>query len=160
MQGAPIQSNLSDAEIERLAGSYLHDLLAEDEHIRIHGDGSDDLYLALKRQVEAEGGKASFAEEEATAAAGMSARVYEKSAEALEWTFPALKAALARGNTTIVADDVDEVLSANGIKLDRASDAYRKLCFECLKASVRATEAMIQRRRSDRGGVARRPDWA
>jgi hypothetical protein len=145
MLSAPTQSHLSDAEIDRLAASYLHHLLAADENIRVHGDGSDELYLAVKRQVEAAGGTASFSDDEATSTVGMSARVYEKTAQTLEWTAPALKAALARGDTTIVAEEVDEVLAANGIKLAKTSDAYRKLCFACLKASVKATEAMIAR---------------
>lgn len=147
--GAPVQSHLSDAEIEGLAGSYLHHLLAQDEHIRINGDGSDALYLDVKRQVEAAGGIVAFSDEDATSTVGMSARLFDKKAEALEWTAPALKAALARGDTTIVADEVDEVLAVSGIKLDKTSDAYRKLCFACLKASVKATEAMIERHQGE-----------
>jgi integrase len=143
--GAPVQSHLSDAEIERLSAIHLHHLLADDEETRIHGDSSDELYLQLKRQVEAAGGFASFSDQEATATVGMSARAYQKKSETLAIVGPALKAALARGDTTIVAEDVDEMLAANGIKLGSTSDAFRKLCFACLKASVKAFDAMIQR---------------
>jgi len=61
MLGAPVLSHLSDAEIERLSAMHLHDLLADDEETRIHGDSGDELYLQLKRQVEAAGGFASSA---------------------------------------------------------------------------------------------------
>ena len=145
MLGAPTQSDLGAAEIERLAAIYLHQLLEEDEHVRIHGTGDDDVYMQVKRQVEAAGGYASYSDEEATAKVGLSARAYQKKAESLEMVAPWLKAALARGDTTVVAEAVDDLLGTNGIKLDETSEAYRKLCFACLKASVKATDAMAQR---------------
>jgi integrase len=44
-----------------------------------------------------------------------------------------------------VADDVDAFLDIHGINLDKGSAAYRKLSFAFLRASVKATEAMVKR---------------
>jgi integrase len=95
--------------------------------------------------VEAHGGTAGFADEEATASVGLSDRAYHNTSEALEIILPGLREKLARGDTSIVADDVDAALEVHGINLDRASPAYRKLSYDFLQTAVRATEAVAQR---------------
>jgi hypothetical protein len=120
--------------------------LAQDEAQRVEGNREeDDLYKSLKAQVEACGGQAGFTNEEATAEFGLSSRAYEKQADTLEIVLPGLREKLARGDTSIVADDVDACLEVHGINLDRASPAYRKLSYEFLRTAVRATEAVAQR---------------
>jgi integrase len=148
--GAPPRSELSDAEIERLAAIYHHRLLEEDDAARIHGSTEDDeLYKAVKRQVEAAGGTARFSNEEATGDVGLSNRAYANMAETFEIVLPGLREKLARGDTTSVAADVDAFLEIHGINLDKASAAYRKLSFAFLRASVKATEAMLKRHQGE-----------
>ena len=137
---------LNEAERAHLVSSYLHYRLAEDEARRIQGSKEDDdLYKSLKAQVEAHGGAGSFTDEEATARFGLSDRAYDKEAETLEIVQPGLREKLARGDTSIVADDVDAFLEMDGINLDRASPDYRKLSYEFLKAAVQANEAIAKR---------------
>jgi len=143
---APHCSELTAAEIEQLAGAYLHQRLAEDDAPRIKGSKEDDdLYKALKAQVEAAGGVGNFSDEEATAEVGLSERAYEKRAEAVEVVLPGLKEKLARGDTRIVTDEVDAFLHIYGINLDRRSASYRELSFAFLKTAVKANEAVARR---------------
>jgi hypothetical protein len=83
---APPHTELSDGEIGLMAADYLHARLAEDEAQRVHGSKEDDdLYKALKRQVEeAIGAPSRFSDAEATAEIGLSDRFYQKKAETLE----------------------------------------------------------------------------
>jgi hypothetical protein len=144
--GAPPRSEMSDAEIERLAATYLHRRLEEDDAARIHGRrDDDDLYRSVKAQVLAAGGTARWSDEDATSDVGLSNRAYETMAETLDIVLPGLRERLARGDTTIVADDVDAFLEIYGINLDKTSAAYRKLSFAFLRASVKANEAMVKR---------------
>jgi len=152
----PPRTDLSEAERTHLVAAYLHQRLAEDEAQRIDGSKEDDdLYKSLKAQVEAHGGTAAFTEEEATAAIGLSKRAYHKIAEAVEIVLPGqeaveivltgLREKLARGDTSIVADDVDDFLQMDGINLDRTSSAYRRLSYDFLRAAVKANEATAKR---------------
>src|SRR4029077_19017113 len=110
-QSAPPRTDLSEAERAHLVATYLHQRLAEDEAARVDGSkAEDDLYKALKSQVEAYGGTAGFTDEEATAPLGLSSRAYDKQSETLEYVLPRLREKLARGDTSIVADDVDACL--------------------------------------------------
>ncbi|MGO8915031.1 MAG: DUF6538 domain-containing protein [Stellaceae bacterium] len=144
--GAPFRSELSDAEIDRLAAMYLHRRLEEDDVARIHGSKQDDdLYKAVKAQVVAAGGTARWSDVDATSDVGLSNRAYAKMTETFEIVLPGLREKLARGDTSIVADDVDAFLEIHGINLDHASAAYRKLSFAFLRVSVKATEAMVKR---------------
>ena len=139
------RNDLTEAERARLVASYLHMRLSEDEARRIRGSKEDDdLYKSLKAQVEAHGGAGSFTDEEATARVGLSDRAYHKKAETLI-VLPGLREQLARGDTSIVEDDVDAFLEMGGINLDRASPDYRRLSYEFLKTAVQANEAIAKR---------------
>jgi len=147
----PPLTELSDREIDLMAANYLHARLADDEAQRVQGSKEDDdLYKALKRQVEeAIGAPSRFSDAEATAEIGLSDRFYQKKAETLEIVLPALKEGLARGDTSLVADDVDDFLEIHGVKLDPSSAAYRRLSFEFLKIAVKATEAIAKRHQGE-----------
>jgi integrase len=120
--------------------------MAEDEAARIEGSKEDDdLHKMLKAQIEARGEVAQFSDTEATATIGLSDRAYHTRAETLEIALSGLKAKLARGDTSIVAFDVDDRLEMHGINLDRTSKAYRQLSYAFLQAAVRATEAIAKR---------------
>jgi integrase len=143
----PPRTELSDGKISVLADDYLRVRLAEDDAHRIEGSKEDDdLYKAINRQVmEAVGRPGRWSDDEATAEIGLSDRAYQKQRETIEFVLPALKQKLARGDTRIVAFDVDEFLAIHDIKLDPASASYRKLCHEFLKVSIKANEASLKR---------------
>jgi hypothetical protein len=145
-RSAPPRTELSEAERAHLVAAYLHQRLAEDEAQRIEGSKEDDdLYKAVKAQVEAQGGTARFTDAEATALIGLSDRAYEKRSETLDIVLPGLREKLARGDTSIVAFDVDAFLEMDGINLDPTSPDYRRLSYEFLRAAVQATEAVAKR---------------
>lgn len=142
-------STLSDAEIERLTAIWLHDVMAEDEEVRQEGTGDDAVFAAVRAQVEAAGGKSSWSAAETERNSGTTEREYIQMEESFAWAGDAQKAALARGRTAIVDDEVEDLLDREGIALDRKSEAYRRLSFAVLKASVRATEMMLKRHQGD-----------
>ena len=145
-RSAQPRTDLSEAERAHLVATYLHQRLAEDEAARVDGSKEDDdLYKSLKAQVEAQGGTAGFTDEEAAAPIGLSKRAYHKIAEAVEIVLPELREMLARGDTRIVADDVDAFLEIEGINLDRTSPAYRRLSYDFLRAAIKANEAIANR---------------
>ena len=151
----PRRADLTEAEQAYLVAAYLHHRLAEDEARRIEGSKEeDDLYKSLRAQVEAHDGTACFTDEEATTSVGLSDRAYQKRSATLEIVLPGLREKLARGDTSIVADDVDAFLDMDDISLDRASSAYRRLAYDFLKAAVKANEAIAQR---DEGHIVETP---
>ena len=147
-QDAPMRTELSDAEIGSLAADYLHLRLAEDDARRIEGSGKDDdLYKSVNLQIaEHIGGMVGrWSDDEATAEIGLSERAYQERRETLEFVLPALKEKLARGDTRIEEFEVRTLLDMHGVKLDRASPSYRKLCHEFLKVAIKANEMVLRR---------------
>lgn len=84
-------------------------------------------------------------EDEEVRREGLDDRGYQKIGEALDLVDLGGRHALARGNGDHLAFEVDDLLERNGVKLDRDSEAYRKLTYAVSKASVRATEMMLKR---------------
>lgn len=146
---AELRSSLSDNEIERLAAIHFHMIMEEDEELRMEGANEADLYASVAKQVEAAGGRVNFSSPKTRAEFGLSQREYDRIGEALDFIEPDLRQALARGDTSIVRDDVDELLNSNGIKLANNSPAYRKLSFAVLKASLKALEAQKKRQQGE-----------
>ena len=138
-------TSLGQVEIDRICAIFLHRILDEDEDVRTNGSGDEELYLAVKKQVEAAGGIASFGDEEARRTNGMSDREFSKTGQTIEWAQDGLKEALARGNTQPVREDLDLLLEELGIKLDKASTDYKKLSLAILKTYVRAMDQLAQR---------------
>ncbi|QXG80054.1 DUF6538 domain-containing protein [Rhodospirillum rubrum] len=142
-----VRTSLSDDEAERLVAIYYQVRLEEDEEIRIGGKQEADLYLGVKAQLEALGiGHANYTNEEAVAEYGLSQREYQKNQETLEFMEPLYREALSTGNTEIIHDELDDILEANSIKLDRTSSQYRKLAFSILKATVKVLD--VEKRRN------------
>lgn len=143
-------SVLSDREVERLTAIWLHDTLSEDEEIRRDGKGDDEVFAAVKAQVEAAGGVCLWSEEDTRRdGGGLTEREYRQMEQSFAIVGEAEKSALARGRTAIVEFEVDDLLDREGVKLDKDSEAYRRLSFAVLKASVRATELMLKRHQGD-----------
>tara|TARA_R110002074_G_C12533272_1_gene665079 strand:+ start:136 stop:1923 length:1788 start_codon:yes stop_codon:yes gene_type:complete len=141
------QSELSDVEVERLATLYLHQLLEEDEEVRRDGLGGEAVYAAVREQL-AGRDLVNFAPEDPVVG-GLTEREYLKKGEAIEIVGGAHKAALARGRVEVIYGEVDELLEANGLSLDKASDAYRKVSYAVLRASVKAANMITQRHKGE-----------
>ncbi|MTK12255.1 MAG: site-specific integrase, partial [Clostridiaceae bacterium] len=60
-----------------------------------------------------------------------------------------LKEKLARGQTDVGEAEVEDTLLANGITLDKDSEAYRRVAFAFLKASVKANQMMRLRQEGE-----------
>jgi integrase len=150
------QTTLSDIEIERLSAIYLQQLLQEDEEVRRDGTGGDAVYVAARDQLEG-AAVAGFAEGDLQSEVGMSEREYAKAGEALDIVGDELRWALARGRTTIVEEEVDELLAWNSVRLDKTSESYRKLSSAILKASVTAHGMQARRHRGEVVDTPRAP---
>lgn len=139
-------ATLSETEIDRLTAIWLHDAMAQDEVFRRNGGGDADLYAAIAEKVTAAGGDAAFTPEEVEKRHfGMSQRDYLQRAETLAIVEAGAQNALARGDTSLVEFEVDDLLAREGLKLDRDSEAYRRLSYAVLKTSVKATALMLSR---------------
>lgn len=143
------KTSLSNLEIDRLCAIFRHRLLDEDADLRFGGAGDEGLYLAVSKQVEADGGLAVFSDAEVRRSPGMSDREFHKADETIETLRLELKPALARGDSRAVADEVDALLEEQGIRLDTASETYRTLSAAILKAYVGALEDLTRRHAGD-----------
>ncbi len=119
-------ATLSEIEIERLTAIWLHDVMLEDEDAR--REGLDD----------------SMDREEP----GLTEREFEKMADN-HFVGDVWKASLARGSTAVIAHEVEELLVKEGVKLDKQSEAYRRLSMAVLKAAVRAADMIVQRHKGE-----------
>lgn len=153
-------SVLSDMEVERLTAIWLHDALSEDEDVRRDGKGDDEVFATVKAQVEAAGGTCLWSEEDTRRdGGGLTEREYLQMEQGLAIVDEAERAALARGRTAIVEGEVDDLLDREGVKLEKGAEAYRRLSFAVLKASVRATELMLKRHQGDPVDTPPAPGW-
>lgn len=141
------QTDLTDVEIERLAAIYFHHLLEEDEQVRLEGTGSEKLFSDAQRRLEGAGVAVGgvFVDAPAYSGPGLSDREFEKAGETIEGMGSVYRAALARGHTQIVEDEVDDLLDWNELRIDKTSPSYRKLSHAILKATVEANEALGKR---------------
>ncbi len=144
------KTTLSQLEIDRLCAIFRYRLLEEDESCRMDGAGDEDLYLSVKQQVEKKaGGKAFFTDDQARRTFGMSDREFSKSAESIETVRETLKQALARGNTTPVRSEVDELLQEQAIRLDVSSKDYAQLSLQFLKTFVKTMDELAGRQNGE-----------
>lgn len=154
----PVVTVLTDARIKRMAESYYATMLADDEEERREGTGSEPVFQKIAKQL-IEAGVAyetpfaiGFLPE-----AGLSDREIIKREETIAWLLPASTAALARGDITIVREQLDELLYAFQINLDRNSVSYRKLGMAVLAAHVKALKDIARR---DAGELIETPQLA
>lgn len=142
----PVVTVLTDAQIKRMAESYYATLLAEDEEERREGTGSEPVFQKVAKQLDAAG-----VEYEtpftvgALPEAGMSERELIKQVELVELLLPKASAALARGDITVIREQLDELLYAFQCNLDRKSPSYRKLGMAVLTAHVRGLKDIERR---------------
>lgn len=133
-----------------MAESYYATMLAEDEQERREGTGSEPVYQKIAKQLDAAG-----VEYETPFVIGplpefgMSDRELIKQINLVDWLLPASSAALAKGDITIIREQLDELLYAFQLDLDRKSASYRKLGMAVLTAHVRALKDMERRNAGD-----------
>jgi integrase len=142
----PVISSLTDAQIKRMAESYYADILADDEEERREGTGSEPLFQSIAKQLTAAG--IEYRTPLAVGAlpeAGLSDREVYKRADLLEYQLAILPPALARGDITVIREELDILLDVFQLNVDRRSASYRKLGMAVLTAKVRALRDIERR---------------
>lgn len=136
---------LNEETICRLAGAYFYESLERDEEARFD-ESEDCLFETLRNQVRHiepschQGDSWENLEQR---------RRHIKRQESLEAYLASLRDAYATGNgkqiRSMIGEEAEEFSAAQGIRVDAASDSFKRLCIELLKASIKATEARLQR---------------
>ncbi len=142
----PIRESLSATEVKRMAEIYYAVMLDADETKRREGTGSEAGFQSIAQQLIDAG--VEFTTPFSIGAlpeAGLSAREVYKRAEHLSWELPMMAAALARGNTASIREELDELLDNYQINLDRKCEAYRRLAMAVLSAHVKALKDIDRR---------------
>jgi integrase len=142
----PMRQSLSAVEIKRLAEIYYASMLDNDETVRREGTGSELGFQSIAAQLIAAG--VDFRTPFAVGAlpeAGLSAREVYKRAEQLSWELAVASDALARGDTTAIREELDELLDVYQISLDPKCEAYRRLAMAVLTAHVKALKDIERR---------------
>lgn len=116
-------NTLSETEIRRLEALYFHERLLADDEVRMNGFGDREVFAAVRQQLDQTDGLSIFTDEQATARFGLGDRDVNKIREASEWMLPMLKEALSRGDASVVEEEAQDFLAAEGIKLDADSEA-------------------------------------
>ena len=142
-------SVISEAEVQRLGALWLHRLLQEDEELRFHGFGDEELFAAAHDEVIKAGGQAAWTKDENTTRFGLPDRGLAKLTETQEIVAPAMREALARGDVSIVEWEVNDLLEQHGLNLDPSSQAWHRVAVAVLKAWVRAGELIDRRQRGE-----------
>ena len=142
----PLRDSLSATEIKRLAEIYYASMLDNDETARREGTGSEPVFQSIAAQLTAAGiaVKTPFAVG-ALPEAGLSAREVYKRAEHLSWELAVTSDALARGDTTVIREELEELLDVYQINLDPKCEAYRRLAMAVLSAHVKALKDIERR---------------
>ncbi len=149
MAKAEVRSVVSDVEIERVVQTYLHEVLGADEAKRFQGSHDAGLHATLRSEVLANGGRANFSEADAERLHGMSEREFAKQQQTVALVGEAARSALARGDTSIVDGEMDDLLLVHGLKVAPGSEAWRKVAVGLLKATVQAMDLLKQREQGD-----------
>jgi integrase len=142
----PLVTTLTDTQIKRMAESYYAKMLADDEKERREGTGSEPVFQRIAKQLSAAGIEhlTPFAVGELPEA-GLSEREIYKRKETLDFQLAIVPDALARGDSTVISEELDELLYLFQINLDRKSEAYRKLGMAALAAHVRGLKDIERR---------------
>ncbi|WP_029148724.1 site-specific integrase [Methylophilus sp. 5] len=80
---------------------------------------------------------------------GLSESEYDKLSESLEIVETGGKAALARGNTSLIEFEMEDFCESQGFKIAKGSEAHRQLCYAFLRASVQANQQQTLRHQGE-----------
>jgi site-specific recombinase XerD len=142
----PMRESLSATEIRRMAEIYYATMLDTDETVRREGTGTEPGFQSIAAQLAAAGVQVETPFSiGALPEAGLSAREVYKRAEHLEYELHVTTDALARGNTAIIREELDELLDVYQINLDPKCEAYRRLAMAVLSAHVKALKDIERR---------------
>src|SRR5712691_7822833 len=142
----PSVALITEAQIKRMAESYYASVLQSDEEEPQEGTGSEPLFQSIAQQLTAaEVGFSTPFKIGVAPEAGLSDREVFKREHALSETLPDARSALAKGDITHVRLDVDELLEAFQLNLDRKSLSYRQLGMAVLRARVKALQDVERR---------------
>ena len=144
----PVRTELTEAEIKRIADYFYAHELGADEELREEGRGSDPVFSSVHRQLVDAGieFETPFEVAEETGS-GLSVRMMHKIEEDASVVLSAAKDALARGNVSFIRYELNELLQLFRINLDPACADYRKVALAVMKAEVRALEDVLARNR-------------
>ncbi|OSI28008.1 hypothetical protein BST65_10615 [Bradyrhizobium canariense] len=108
----PVISSLTDAQIKRMAEAFYAARLANDEEERREGTGSEPLFQSIAEQLGAAGieYQTPFAVG-VTPEAGLSDREVLKRAGTLEYELAIVPPALARGDISVIREELDELMN-------------------------------------------------
>jgi integrase len=145
----PVRTELTEAEIKRIADYFYAHELGADEALREEGIGSDPVFADVHRQLSEAGVEfeSPFDVAEGDAGSGLSNRMMHKVEEDASVVVLAAKEALARGNINFIRYELNELLQLFRINLDPACADYRKVALAVIKAEVRALEDVLARNR-------------
>jgi hypothetical protein len=146
----PVISSISDAQIKRMVESYYASMLASDEEKRREGTGSEAVFQSVAKQLSAAGidYHTPFTVAELPEA-GLSDREIYKRKDTLDYQLAIVPRALARGDITVIKEELDELLLAFQLNVDRKSPSYRKLGMAVLAAHVRALRDIERRNKGE-----------
>lgn len=135
LKDGPVIPSLTDAQIKRMAETYYAARLANDEEERREGTDSEPLFQSIAAQLSAAGieYQTPFAVG-VTPEAGLSDREVLKRAGTLEYELAMVPHALARGDISVIREELDELLNDFQLNVDRKSQSYRKLGMAVLTA--------------------------
>jgi hypothetical protein len=148
----PLRTVLAQAEIDRLADWHYADMLATDEEFTTSGAAEDETFTrSLAEQLtEASLSYTMPIPLDAQAPAyGLSDRQLAKRAEHLADWPPIMRAALARGDISVISETMAELLDRSQLNLDPNCADYRRLGLAVLRADVRALEALERRSKGE-----------
>jgi hypothetical protein len=146
LKDQPVVTTLTDVQIKRMAESYYATMLANDEEERRDGTGSEPLFHSIAEQLNAAGIEYRTPWTVGTVPeAGLSDREIYKRTDTLEFDLAISSPALARGDYTVIREELEELLSEFQCNLDRKSASYRKLGMAVLTFHVRGLKDMERR---------------
>lgn len=140
-----LRADLSDGEIKRMADFFYASTLEEDDIVRSEMS-SEGLYQSVRQQLGTAGEQFGAGFPAAPPPEyGLSDRRMHKHGETLTIVSEAAREALARGDLSFVADEVDGLLEDFRIDLDKNGPSYRKLGTAVLRRYAAALKVKVDR---------------
>lgn len=142
----PVIPSLTDAQIKRIAEMHYAAMLAHDEEERSEGTGSEPLFQSIAKQLSDAGIEYSTPFNVGPVPEfGLSDREIYKRTDTLEFDLAVSVPALARGDISVIREELDQLLDEFQLNVDRKSASYRKLGMAVLTAHVRALRDLEKR---------------